>query len=426
MAFLGMRGTGDWTANERPENWRQAMLFLYPNGQMPITAITSMMPSEPTDDPTYHWWTKTLPLQSGALTNVYVDSQLSSAYTAGAVTGTVLYVKVAEAVAAEFRPGLTAMLRKQDDYRHDTRGKVVGVVRNGANSFISFKLLHDADATYDIDEATHIKVIGSMNPEGATMPEPLAYNPVQYTNKTQIFRTSLSLTRTALRTRLRTPDQYQEAKREALELHGMEMEHAFIWGKQYEGIGSNGKPERSTGGLVQALIDNYPANVDAYHISADVAASTTWVNGGEDWLNEKLEVIYRYGSSEKLAVFGSGVGLAIQKLAKAGATINLVPGVVDYGIRVTTWHHQFGTLHLKTHPLFSHDPITRNDMLIVEPSNLRSRVIDDTFFVEDPMDRKNRNNSRDGRDEEFVTEIGMEWHNLPSMGYLSGFGITHV
>ena len=49
--FLGMRGTGDWVADQRPMNWREQILYLYPNGMAPLTAILSMMSSEKVDDP---------------------------------------------------------------------------------------------------------------------------------------------------------------------------------------------------------------------------------------------------------------------------------------------------------------------------------------------------------------------------------------
>jgi len=49
--FLGMRGTGDWVDGQRPKNWREQILYLYPNGMAPLTAILSMLNSEKTDDP---------------------------------------------------------------------------------------------------------------------------------------------------------------------------------------------------------------------------------------------------------------------------------------------------------------------------------------------------------------------------------------
>ena len=51
MPFLGMRGTGDWATDQRPKSWREGILYLYPNGQAPLTAIMSKLRSERCDDP---------------------------------------------------------------------------------------------------------------------------------------------------------------------------------------------------------------------------------------------------------------------------------------------------------------------------------------------------------------------------------------
>ena len=54
MAFLGMRGNGDWATDQRPKNWRQKVLQLYPNGDAPLTAVLSLMKNENTDDPEFN------------------------------------------------------------------------------------------------------------------------------------------------------------------------------------------------------------------------------------------------------------------------------------------------------------------------------------------------------------------------------------
>uniref|UniRef100_A0A6M3JA30 Putative structural protein n=1 Tax=viral metagenome TaxID=1070528 RepID=A0A6M3JA30_9ZZZZ len=53
-AFLGMRGNGDWATDQRPKNWRETILYLYPNGSAPLTAILSKMSSEKVDDPEFN------------------------------------------------------------------------------------------------------------------------------------------------------------------------------------------------------------------------------------------------------------------------------------------------------------------------------------------------------------------------------------
>ena len=52
-AFLGMRGTGDWVADQRPKDFRELILYLYPNGKMPLTGIMSKQRSEATTDPEF-------------------------------------------------------------------------------------------------------------------------------------------------------------------------------------------------------------------------------------------------------------------------------------------------------------------------------------------------------------------------------------
>lgn len=51
MSFMGMRGTGDWVTDQRPKSWRETILYLYPNGTAPLTAIMSKMGSERVEDP---------------------------------------------------------------------------------------------------------------------------------------------------------------------------------------------------------------------------------------------------------------------------------------------------------------------------------------------------------------------------------------
>lgn len=422
MPFLGMRGTGDWANNQRPENWRETILYLYPNGSAPLTAMLSMLGDEQTDDPVYHWWTKNLPAQGGDATNVYTDAALSSAYSGdNKSAGDTVYVKAAADVIKEFRTRHQVLLRDESNYNVDTTGKVIDRVINGSDSYIAVKLLEDTDSANDLGSVDRVLVIGNMNPEGSTMPDSISYDPVEYDNYTQIFRTPLELTRTTRRTRLRTGDAYQEAKREALELHSIEMEKALIWGVKSSNTGDNNKPERTTNGLLKFITANASQNVDDYTDNSDFDGKT-WLQGGEDWLDEQLEKIFRYGNTEKLALVGSGAMLAINRLAKVTGQIQLEPMTTEYGIQVTNWLTPFGSIYLKLHPLFSYEQTNRNSMLILEPQKLKWRFIDDTFFVEDPEDRRNRNHSLDGTQEEFITEGGLEVHHPLAFGYLNGVG----
>ncbi len=61
MAIQGLRDTSDFTVTgQRPENWREGMLLLDPNGMTPLTGLTSAMKKRVTDDALFHWFEKSL------------------------------------------------------------------------------------------------------------------------------------------------------------------------------------------------------------------------------------------------------------------------------------------------------------------------------------------------------------------------------
>jgi hypothetical protein len=422
MAFAGMRGTGDWATDQRPKNWRETILFLYPNGDAPLTALLSKMKEERVDDPEFNWWTKSLPTQRATLTGdaVYTDA-LSTAYTTGGAAGDTLYCRMAAADVVQFRPGHQVLLRNSSNYLDDANAKVTDTVQNGATSYIVVKLLEADPTTTGLADADTALVIGNINAEGAAMPDAVAYDPTKLTNYTQIFRTPLEITRTARRTRLRTGDAYKEAKREALELHSIEMEKAYIWGIKSENTGDNGKPERTTGGLIEWITDNSGIVSNYVTETNAVATGRTWDVGGEEWLDWALEQIFRYGSDERMAFCGSGVILGINKLIKLYGNYQLIPKTTSYGIRVMEWVTPFGILNMKRHPLFSYEATNRNTMVVFEPSDLRYRYIDDTSFYDDPEKKNTGYTRRDGTKEEYLTECGLEFHHPSKCGYLNGF-----
>lgn len=396
------------------------MLQLYPNGDAPLTAILSMMKEESTDDPEFNWWTKSLATQAATVVSVYTDV-LTTEYTTGGSAADTLYCKIAtEAACKEFRPGHQVLLRNTTNYQDDTNAKVSAVVLNGASSYITVKLLEADPTTTGIADCNRILIVGNINAEGAAMPKAIAYDPSKHYNYTQIFRTPLSITRTARKTKLRTGDQYKEAKRECLELHSIEMEKAFLWGIRTENVGDNGKPERTTAGLVRSVIDN-SGNVSDFTSDTDFT-DTSWLSGGEEWLDIQLEQIFRYGSQDRLAFAGSGVVLAINKLIKEYGNYEFTSKTTDYGIKVKTWVTPFGDLHIKIHPLFSYEATNRNCMVVFDPKDINYRYIDDTTFYNDPDKQNTGRNRIDGTDEEYLTEAGLEFHHYVKTGYLTGFG----
>jgi hypothetical protein len=356
---------------------------------------------------------------------------LSVAYVSGAVAGDVLYVQVLTTLANRIRTGHQILLRDASDYTVDVVGKITGVTRGTTNSVLAVKLLEadDNSTTHDLSNCDVFKIIGNINPEGGEAPDAIALNPTKVYNYTQIFRTALSITRTARKTRLRTGDQYQKAKSEALEMHSWEMELAFLWGIRTEGTGDNGKPERTTMGVINFIRQYAAANCDDYTLNATYAGQA-WATGGQTWLDNMLEQIFRYGAGEKLVLCGSGFLLGINALAMAGGQINLQPAQKTYGMQIVTWLTPFGSIHLKTHPLFSYDANTRNMGVVLEPKELTYKYIDDTAFYGETSNKTHPEGYGqrrvDGTNEEYLTECGLEFGLAQKCALLNGVGLDNA
>ena len=60
-AISGLRGTGEFTTDFRPTNYRELFTLLEPNGSAPLQALLSMTSSESVDDPKYNHFRDEVP-----------------------------------------------------------------------------------------------------------------------------------------------------------------------------------------------------------------------------------------------------------------------------------------------------------------------------------------------------------------------------
>lgn len=425
-----MRGTGDWVNNQRPESWRQQIMYLYPNGMAPLTAILSMMGSKKVDDPRFHWWTQEQTAVSGGVSGIATTGDMLNPYAGGGVAGQTIFARVDTTIANRIRDGHQILLRDASDYRVDVVGKVTGVTRGALTAVLAIRLLENDDNSpaHDLQDCDNFKIIGNINPEGGEMPDAIALNPTEVYNYTQIFRTPLSITRTAKMTTLRTGDAYQKMKAEALEMHSWEMELAYLWGIRTQNIGDNGKPERTTMGVINFIRQYAPANCNDYTLNAGYAGDD-WTVGGGTWLRAYLEQTFRYGANEKLALVGSGALLGIEALAMSEGQMNLETSQKVYGMEITNWKTPFGSIKMKTHPLFSHDVTTRNLMVIIEPKELEYKFITDTTFYGEGSATQHPSGYGarriDGLNEEYLTECGLEFGLPQKCAVLNGVGLDN-
>lgn len=428
-AFRGLRTTSDFTVTgQRPENWREALLMLNPFGNTPITAMTTMMKSRKVDDPKYHWFEKKLVRQGATITagDVKTTSLLATGATTGSA-GDVKYVKLAAADVVFFRPGHTVRLI-ENTYLNEVAAKVLDVMVNGASSYITVKLYATVSFTNakNLADITDVVVNGNVNPENSEMPPAIAYDPAENNNYTQIFRTTLDISRTAMQTHLRTGDALAQLKTDCLLYHGVEMEKAFLFnGAPTQGTGANGKVERTTGGLKYVITQ--AGNTGDYRYDTAYSGKQ-WIEGGWDWIRAQIRNVNKYdgGTDGKLVICGMGVPTAFEQLAQASGYFNLSDATTSYGLKVKRWTTSLGVLDIKVHPLMNLERTSENSMFILNPPFINYNYIQDTMYQEDNSYEEGGATSRDGKVEGFLTECGLEVWHPETMGYFTGVGLLNT
>jgi hypothetical protein len=376
MPIQGLRHTGNFEANQRPQNWREAILYLNPNGMAPLTGLTSQMAERGTDDPQFSWFEKVLQTQRFALTaNLGTTGDLVVA--SGALTlkaGHIIRIEHSgEIVRVPTDPVVDTIIPVQRGFSGTTAATVLFASQN-----------------------PNVHVIGTAHEEGSAAPTGINYEPVRRFNYTQIFRNTLEMTRTASKTRLRTGDGVKEAKRECLELHSIEMEKAFFWGRAFETTLA-GKPIRTTGGVISYIpVGNVVNNADGTFNMLEL----------EGWLKR----IFDFGSTEKMAFLGNQALAAINQCVRRNSSYNIQSGVKEYGMSVTRMICPFGELMLKTHPLFNQiTDATYNtadtSMTVLDMKNIRYVSLEgsDTKYQQDLAE-----NGLDGMKSGYITECGLE------------------
>uniref|UniRef100_A0A6M3KRM9 Putative capsid protein n=1 Tax=viral metagenome TaxID=1070528 RepID=A0A6M3KRM9_9ZZZZ len=430
--FMGLRGTDQYLTDIIPESFREQILWLYPTGRAPLTGLTGKMPSKSLDSTDHNYWVQSLAEQGGAVTDIYDDEAMTdNTISDTAAAGHTLFIKMPEtqtkglACVGEFREGHDVAIRYSADSSVDEAGVVTKVVRNGASSYIAVRLLELAAVAASgngLSDADEVYIMGSANPEGGAAVGSINYNPKKFSTKTQIFKNSINLTKTALavaaRAGLSKEAKLKDARRIVAELHAVEMERAFMFGTGVEEIGDNGQPMRRLTGLFKFLRTYYSAQESSYKYAAAYSGKT-WLQGGYDWFESTLPPIFRYGAmNERVGFCGDLAFVNINKLIRSLGWEELKPETKVFGARVYDWLSPSGLIHLWPHPLFNIMPSMRKSMFLYDPNDVEYRPLAG-------RDTKLSDISIPGVDdvrEEYLTECTIEAHFPEKMGLLHGIG----
>lgn len=373
-----MRGSGEFSSDFRPKNYRELFTLLEPNGNAPLNAMLAMGSSDSTDDPEFKNFRDELPdrklkvngaVASTSTTSITVDASDDNKYAiAGAIiinseTGEVMHVTA------------------------DTTATTVTATRNIGGT------------AHQIADNAELFVAGFAAAEGASSPTALSFDATVASNFCQIFRTAFQVSNTLQSTYLRTGDKMDESMTKALKLHMSDIERAMFFGKKHEASASSSSPTRYTGGFTTSVTNVVDINTDFASHGGSSAKQMT--EAGFDAL--LMSTVFKYGSKQKIAFVGETVANNLQQIGKARWQPEAIDG--NYGVNVVKYSTFAGDLMVHLHPQFRQVPGMKSAMVIVDFPYLNYRYLEgrDTALLEN-----RQSPDADSQKHEYLTECGLE------------------
>ncbi|WCD44088.1 putative major capsid protein [Caulobacter phage Kuura] len=414
MAIPGLRNSdsvGNPNGTNRPGQWRNLILRLYPYGAQnaPLAALTSVMKSEATVDPIFHWFTKKTQshrfvlgadlanVASGTAAVMTIDATGSNSNAYGVKAGDVLMVEQSgELMYVTATPATD---------------NTISVIRGFDGSA-------GAAVTYNgAGVNPNVLKIGSAYEEGSAAPDPIGWDPAETSNQTQIFRETFSLTGTAAGTVTRTGETVRESKADCLEAFTVGLEKSFIFGKKRTTTRNN-QPLRMSDGILAQLPSERKVSL----------AGQSGLLSLKYW-ETLIATMFRYGSREKMAWCGVTALLAITQMVRLNSQLqwSLGPMTKEYGMDVQRLMTPMGTLVLKIHPLFGQmtGGVTGgtaytsfdNAILVLDMANLKYRYLTGRDVTYQPNLQLP---GVDGMLAGYLAECGLELHHPETHMLLTG------
>lgn len=425
-------------------NSRRKIYWQFPQGAAQLMGLLSLLPnSEETDKSLFGWWERRFPTQRTTTVATGTAPFLNGDGTAFAdqatMTADVEYI-VRVADTSQFKP--THVIEIRDlVYTAAATKNLTGVVTQVISTTqLKFR---PNETTAGVENGTTdnvsltVSIKGTANRENARSGTGIFVAPINPTNRTQIFRSAFNLSRTALKGGLLFDKSgpYQMMAKENGMRHMIEMEKAFLWGQNHEvGVADPDTgditPETQTGGVIdflqrwEAVNSIYRGGTGAAAITSNTDHDKRIVSVGgtltkaryNTWLQDLFRVTQDKGY-EKVCLCGATFISTINTLFEKDRVVQTVLTEPSTKARFVVYSHEtlFGTVHYKTHPLFTEDLDLTDSGLFLDLGNLRFRPLtdSDTKFL-----KGRQETDRDGRKDEWITEAGLELKFPESCGYL--------
>lgn len=422
MGIPGMRGTGDWGTDERPKNFRESILWMQPNGESPLLALSAKVKAKKhsVDDPEFSWWNEPMDIIRLQVNGALVAADTLIVVDSGDPTAAAIKSNFGK--ATHLVPGDVLMVEPATDQATDTAERLIVTQVHSATSF-SVKRGAAGTTPANIADNLFLLHVGTAFGEGTAEPLSTTRNPLKFYNYTQIFKTSYEMTNTATATRTRTGDSLSNDKKRRSFDHAKAMEWAFMFGQRSEGTDENGKPLRFMGGLRSFIPStNVKILANDWGLYKSAAAGNNLIDA--------ISPLFDYSSpagDTRIALCGNGTLNAINKAiaGSAGAAgISIYWGATEkaWGMNFRELIFPQGRILLKTHPLMSRHSLFTNSMWLLDMSAISYVPLTgrDTKAIDDIQAK-----GEDVKRGMWITEASMMVDFAgQTQGYIGGFGST--
>jgi hypothetical protein len=403
--FAGLRGSRDFSNNEYPQDYRELILRLSPNGDAPLYALMSQLSVEPATDPQINWFQEALDVP-----NLFSATGVSASST---VIDFDLTQSGTRLDGRAFTPGDILQITRQmaTSYTHASQELVQFVSTNAGGTQIT--VVRGSYGTTAVASGANCWVtkIGNAFAEGTASPGVVSRNPVERFNYTQIFKTAYSVTGTAIATNYRTGNPLKNDRIRKLFDHSAAIEYAMLFGRRWAGTGGpNNKPLRTMGGITDPNI-----GVPFYHLAVSFTEDTL-LNVFEPMFQATMPGI----PDERIAFVGNGFLNRVNAVIKNSAStqIRYEDTIKVFGMELKLIRFPYGVVGFKTHPLMNRNARYTNSAIVICPPLLVARPLRDT------VEQKNiQAPDEDQQKNQFLTEISLEVHFPDMMGHIHYSGL---
>lgn len=411
--FAGLRGTGSFGTDERPKNFREMILWADPNGRAPFTALSAKMKTESTTDPEFAWWEETLKPRMVYINNGagYDNNPATVTFTVdhGPGTHTDGYGNAltdTDLTANQFVPGDLLAIEKNND---PNTNEIVRVTTVNSATSITVARAVAGSTIASMTDNTRLTRVGSHYGEGSLSPNTVTSNPTKLVNYCEIQKTAFQVSNSAKATTFRTGDPMANDRKRKMFDHAEKHEMSAIFGRPSETTDANGMPLRTSGGL-------------RYFLSSHVTTFT--VDPTEDTFLNAVSGMFDFNANgagnQRIAFIGNRALNFLNILVRNNTNVKInYDGKIDvYGMELMKWIIPQGEIAFKTHPLMNVHPQWSAAMLFVNPAGIVRRPLKGR----DTKEEKNiQANDADYQKNQWIDEIGMEYHFEKTMGAIFGF-----